>query len=555
MDGISALGASTGTAIHTLSDYRYHLKRNMIQPLDTIQANQYTTLLFVVSKLDPVTKSTGTDYILPLWAIDPTLSSDPICVSIYRRSVESMPDVRGPGDIVYLEGAKTGLKGGKCCVYNHFNTRWQVLHAGEGEAHEVLEYMRAWWKGCQASNVQQTTPVVQHNTPTVQQTTIVQQITPIAKQKSTSRFNTAYLKQICNVSFDKFGDLLLEVLHVLPREQESPTYGGMMQRCLVTDYSENPLLTNTDIMDTRVAGNRVAWLTVHQIDKLNKMPTLVAGKTYWMRNVRGASSTRGLHLVVSPHTRFPRTIMVVEVEDSHPDLAPMMERRKRMMDSVDDLGGQNRNAMECDVDGPVVSARVAVEPVAIQQRAKSPEHTTQADKSVAWTGALVTPISTICTGHQLTTRFHVRAKITNIFPPTADQSIVSICTSCSTRYDSDHPNMCSGCQRPDPLYREECQFMLELTDASAKCLAMCPNAETASKLAGHTLQTSMSTSVPSSSVDALRGVWAWVHSRGQVEWINVLVALVLAPGPGPDGTLVRCLMVTDIARPLPSILT
>ncbi|KAJ2146411.1 hypothetical protein IW142_002113 [Coemansia sp. RSA 564] len=493
MDGISALGAGTGTAIHTLSDYRHHLKRNMIQALDTIQANQITTLLFVVSKLDPIQKTLGTDYVLPLWAIDPT-ASNPIRVSIYRRSVESMPDVRGPGDIVYFEGAKTGLKDGKC-VYNNFSTRWQVLHGGQNGGHEVLD-------------------------------------------------------------FDKFSDLLLEVLHVLPREQESPTYGGMMQRCLVTDYSENPLLTNTDIMDTRVVGNRAAWLTVHQIDKLNKMPTLVAGQKYWMRNVRGASSTRGLHLVLAPHTRFPRTIMVVEVEDSHPDLAPMMERRKRMLDSVGE-GVQNTIAMECDVDGPMVSAQVAIEPVAIEPAAiepisKSPEHSKCTDKHVAWTSALVMPISTICSGYQLTTRFHVRAKISKIFPPTADQSIVSVCTSCSTRYDSDHPNVCLGCQRPDPLYREECQFMLELTDASAKCLAMSPNAETASKLAGQKLQTSVdSASVSSSAVHALRGVWAWVHARGEVEWINLLVAPVLVPGPGPTGTLVRCLIVADIAHPLP----
>ncbi|KAJ2715933.1 hypothetical protein H4S00_004698 [Coemansia sp. D1744] len=325
----------------------------------------------------------------------------------------------------------------------------------------------------------------------------------------------------------------------------------MMQRCLVTDYSENPLLTNTDIMNTRVVGNRAAWLTVHQIDKLNKMPTLVAGQKYWMRNVRGASSTRGLHLVLAPHTRFPRTIMVVEVEDSHPDLAPMMERRKRMLDSVGE-GVQNTIAMECDVDGPMVSAHVAIEPVAIEPISKSPEHSKRTDKHVAWTSALVMPISTICSGYQLTTRFHVRAKISKIFPPTADQSIVSVCTSCSTRYDSDHPNVCLGCQRPDPLYREECQFMLELTDASAKCLAMSPNAETASKLAGHKLQTSVdSASVSSSAVHALRGVWAWVHARGEVEWINLLVAPVLVPGPGPTGTLVRCLMVADIAHPLP----
>ncbi|KAJ2126355.1 hypothetical protein IW147_000103 [Coemansia sp. RSA 720] len=495
MDGISALGAGVGTAIHSLSDYRHHLKRNMIQPLDNIQPNQITTLLFVVSKLGPVTKSTGTDYILPLWAIDPT-TTNLIRVSIYRRSVESMPNVRSPGDIVYFEGAKTGVKDGK----------------------------------------------------------FAQQITPIAKQKSTSRFNTAYLKQVCDVSFDKFSDLLLEVLHVLPREQESPTYGGMMQRCLVTDYSENPLLSVTDIrLDTPVVGNRLAWLTVHQIDKLNKMPNLVAGKKYWMRNVRGASSTRGLHLVVSPHTRFPRTIMVVEVEDSHPDLAPMMDRRQRMMDSVGDAGVQNSmsNAMEHDLDVPMIESHVAVEP-----RSKSPQYNADGGNDITWTSALVMPISSICTGHQLTTRFHVRAKITNIFPPTADQSIVSICTMCSTRYDSDHPHVCSGCQQHDPKYREECQFMLELTDASAKCLAMCPNAATASKLAGHTLQTCVdNASVPSSAVDALRRVWAWVQSRGECEWINVLVALVLVPGPGPDGTIVRCLMVADIAHPLPSILT
>ncbi|KAJ2290680.1 hypothetical protein IWW55_006074, partial [Coemansia sp. RSA 2706] len=88
-----------------------------------------------------------------------------------------------------------------------------------------------------------------------------------------------------------------------------------------------------------------------------------------------------------------------------------------------------------------------------------------------------------------------------------------------------------------------------LADSSAKCLVMCPDAATACRFAGLDMQglASDNTGV----LDRLRGIWAWVQSRGDSEWVDLLVASVMAPGPGPaSGALVRCLVLADVANPL-----
>ncbi|KAJ2826612.1 hypothetical protein IWW50_002277 [Coemansia erecta] len=595
MDGITALGACNDAVISTVTDYRHHLKRNMLLPLQDLRANLITTLLVVVVRLGHAKPSRGTDYVLPLWVADPTISpSAPVPVSIFRRSVDLMPKISGPGDIVYLEGVKTGMLGSQYCVVSNFITRWQIHHATAGveEQHPLLAYMRRWWLqagtdqptgslvdgGTEGSVDQpiepqspvggalgnasplpglrsaatQNTPISQHTVSMAQQTTpAAQQSTAIVPQGSASRFNNMYLKKISDMCYDKFADLLLEVLHVGPLEPESSAYGGQMQQCVVTDYTENALLAavNGVRVDPPVPGRQLAWCTVHQIDRLNKMPPLVAGGKYWMRNVRGAGAGAGLRLVVSPHVRFPRTIMVIRLEDEHPDLAPMAERRRLVLEKAVPAEQSSSGAMERELefvsDLSMLSSQSQVTQQNAQQNAQQNTTLRRMSGVTDWSkNAAVTSISSICASQQLHTKFHVRARISGIFPATAAECIVSVCTECRMRFDNDRPAVCAGCMRPTPTYRDECQFMLELADGSATCLAMCPDAATAARVAGCELGP-----LRDGFHDGLLGMWAWVRSRGESEFVDLLVAPVIAPGPA-DKPLVRCLLVADIARPI-----
>ncbi|KAJ2318736.1 hypothetical protein IWW52_002380 [Coemansia sp. RSA 2704] len=535
MSDFGTLGESS-VVITSLRDYRNQLKRSMVLPLCDLRPNLIATLLVVVTSVGVVKLSHGTDYLLPLRVADPTLGKDESTpVSIFCKTHASMPDIRAPGDLVLFTQIKTNMLGSDCCAYNTYFSRWQVLHKEEAaDQHPLLAFLRRWWANPEAPLAAETPWMPGARIGAVRdggsacETDSTQTPTKaIVPNGSSSRFNSRYLGLVSEMSFDKFSDLLLEVVHVMPLEDEPPEFGGRKQRCLVTDYTENPLLSVvSDIrLDPPISGRRLVWCTVHQIDRINKMPVLRPGAHYWMRNVRGARGGNGLILVVSPHRTYPRTIMVIELEDEHPDLHPMIDRRRQMLECP----GQPppsmvENTVEYDLDFGTDIPISSPEPPATQPNIQhnTPRRAPQsmqagAQKSTtlaAWaTAATITPVSTIHTSQQLNVKFRVRAKIVGIYPAAADQSIVS------------------------------------LADSSAKCLAMCPDAATACRFAGLDMQglASDNTGV----LDRLRGIWAWVQSRGDSEWVDLLVASVMAPGPGPaSGALVRCLVLADVANPL-----
>ncbi|KAJ2842503.1 hypothetical protein IWW36_005884, partial [Coemansia brasiliensis] len=110
--------------------------------------------------------------------------------------------------------------------------------------------------------------------------------------------------------------------------------------------------------------------------------------------------------------------------------------------------------------------------------------------------------------------------------------------------------------QPNPTYVDDCQFMVELVDESSKCMAICPNSLVASKFSGCNMQGLASgvVNAHSAAIERLKELWAWIRFHGEFEWIDLLVAPVIAPGPSAN-SLVRCLMIVDIAKPLPRVLT
>ncbi|KAJ2776479.1 hypothetical protein H4R18_005648 [Coemansia javaensis] len=521
--GITALGAGDGTAIATEQDYRHQLRRSMLTPLRDLQASRIISAIFVVVAVEVPRVTRGNDYLLALHAADPTTSrSDPVLVSIFRRSIEALPDIRTPGDIVYLDSVKPMMYRGRLTIFSHFSTYWQIHRCDAPVAglHPIIAHLRAWWQGPDAASdpprhqprAAPDPPSHQPRAAAVSATATMQ--SPATMTHPASRIKSHYSRQMCDMEPDRFGDMVVEVVHVEPREGDSEFPGHMMQRCLVTDYTPNAQLQAPRGVPaaSRIDGQCLAWCTIHQVDKINRMPPLEANRCYWMRGVKALRSyNHGMVLVLKIHPSFQRTILVGTMEDGHPDLAPLKARQQSMLRPPPSpaLPG----AMELASPLPVA-------------RGGGDNDAAAAAKDTS--SAAVTPIAAIHASQQLNTRYRVRARITGIFPQTAGQCIVSVCAGCGARLEARQRAECPGCQRPNPTPRSECQLVVELADDSASCLAVCVDPGM-------------------SACGALRDLWLRVQGGGaDAPWADVLVALMLVPGPGPSaGALTRCLVLPD----------
>ncbi|KAJ2794917.1 hypothetical protein H4R21_005311 [Coemansia helicoidea] len=356
MSTITKLGAGKGAVIESVEDYRHQLKRSILMPLHDLRPNEMRSVLVVVTRVSAVKKSQGTDYVLSLQVADPTVGYDSsVLVSIFRRSAETMPDVRGPGDILYLESAKTELFGGQCHLCSNFSTCWQVHHhdTPTDGLHPLLAYLRGWWLArgacdpaalaslpCAASAA-----ALDDSTTTAAANPVAPPAHPppagnpkVSNNPPNTCFQTQYFKLIRDFEAGRFGDIIVELVHVEPPVADPFFVGHQMQRCLVTDYTANPLLSLAGDIPAakRVGGRRLAWCEVHEVDKINKMPALLPSRAYWMRGVRGVQSpAHGLALDVRLHATYQRTILVMEIDDDHPDLEPLKERRRTVLAAND----------------------------------------------------------------------------------------------------------------------------------------------------------------------------------------------------------------------------
>ncbi|KAJ1717992.1 hypothetical protein LPJ61_006971, partial [Coemansia biformis] len=286
---ITALGADSGVVIESASDYLRQLQRNMLLPLRKLQPSMLMSAIAVVAKVGNVAKAPGECLQLPLHVVDPTIGrGNPVPVSIFRRSLETMPDIRGPGDILYLEAAMTNVVEGQCHIFNNFGTLWQIHHHStpvDGR-HPILEYLRNWWQETEASdaaegqlplqtsqaalggeasdtdthvgpvaerdeanvnaalniNNRTLSLVVDTTTATAAVPAAVLAVAPLrpppplptdspkAPPTAISRFQTPYLKRICDFEPGRFGDVIVEVLHVEPPVDDTEYFGHEMQR-------------------------------------------------------------------------------------------------------------------------------------------------------------------------------------------------------------------------------------------------------------------------------------------------------------------------------------
>ncbi|PIA18514.1 hypothetical protein COEREDRAFT_79952 [Coemansia reversa NRRL 1564] len=586
----------------------------------------------------------GTDYMLQLRVADPTIGVDnPMPLSIFRRTASSMPDIHGPGDIMYLEAVKTNQVGQDCHLYNNFCTIWQIhnYNVSVNDTNPIIQYLRQWWQGtsmCALSHsparvvaplandhvnnginvhkdmngseervftsensntngnnngndalagvpdrnvnicnstadnthpLKVATSAVNVVSSDTNKTNSIMAVTPAASRaqikytpppgSATSRFNSPYRRLASEMELGRHGDLIVEVLHVESPEPDNNFFGDKMQRCVVTDYTENPLFSNSCHMpvDLAIRGQRLAWCTIHQVDRINKMPELQKHQKYWLRGARCVyTGDDSVGFAVQIHPKYMRTILVINIEDGDVALGPLDARRQEVLQTPMQaalpvpLPDQNTNYGQEEKVPYHQSEPTVVTPVSHR-----PCQDTRATvEPFDWENATkVVPISSIHSSQQLNTRFHVRARITRIFPETAEQSIQTLCANCKRRCDDQQSIVCVGCQHPVLKLIHECNLVLELVDDSTRCLVMCPDITTASKLIGHNIQATLSDSAEArnAAVERIQTLWGWVESNADKTWVDLLVALVLVPGPGQSaGALIRCLIVADVSHPL-----
>ncbi|KAJ2613980.1 hypothetical protein H4S08_001944 [Coemansia sp. RSA 1365] len=640
MSKITALKAREYGAIESIKDYKQHLKSSMLLPLQDLRPNLITSVVLVVVNVGEVMMTKGTDYMLQLRVADPTIGVDnTMPLSIFRRTASSMPDIHGPGDIMYLEAVKTNQVGQDCHLYNNFCTIWQIhnYNVSVNDTNPIIQYLRQWWQGTSmctlsCSSAQMVAPLANDhannginvnkdmngskervftsencndngndalaivpdrnvnicnstadNTHSLtvaassvdvvssdaNDTNGIMPVTPAASRaqikytsppgSATSRFNSPYRRLAGEMEIGRHGDLIVEVLHVEPPEPDNNFFGDKMQRCVVTDYTENPLFSDSRNMpvDLVIYGQRLAWCTIHQVDRINKMPQLQKHQKYWLRGARCVYyGDDNVGFAVQIHPKYMRTILVINIEDGDVALESLDARRKEVLQIpmqaalLDPLPDQNTNyeqeeQVSYNQPEPTVVTPVSHRPL---------QDTRTTFESFDWEKATkVVPISSIHASQQLNTRFHVRARVAKIFPEKAEQSIQTLCANCKRRCDGQLSVVCVGCQHPALKLIHECNLVLELVDDSARCLVMCPNATTVGKLIGHNIQGALSDSAEarSAAVKRIQTLWSWVESNADKTWVDLIVALVLVPGPGQSaGALVRCLIVVDVSHPL-----
>ncbi|KAJ2801255.1 hypothetical protein H4R20_003746, partial [Coemansia guatemalensis] len=408
MSKITALNARGNGAIESIADYKDQLKSSMLLSLQDLRPNLITSVVLVVVKVGDVMMTKGTDYMLQLRVADPTTGvNNTMPLSIFRRTASSMPDIRSPGDIMYLEAVKTNQVEQDCHLYNSFHTSWQVHNYSVSveDTSPIIQYLRQWWQGTSMctlrkspakvaappasdhvndgtftnndmdisedharriengngasagvlnSNGAISNPIADNTHPLAvaasavsaapRNTNHTMAVTPVAPQaqvnytspivSTTSRFNSQYRRLISEMEPGRHGDLVVEVLHVEPPAPDNNFFGDKMQRCVVTDYTESPLFSDSSRMpvDLAIRGQRLAWCTIHQVDRINKMPQLQKYGKYWLRGAKCVYAGNGnVGFAVQIHPKYMRTILVIQIEDGDAALEPLNARRQEVL--------------------------------------------------------------------------------------------------------------------------------------------------------------------------------------------------------------------------------
>ncbi|KAJ2602478.1 hypothetical protein GGF40_000724 [Coemansia sp. RSA 1286] len=500
---------STGQKIANTAEYANHLRANHLTPLSALQpTDRMASMLVVVSSLTPVRKSNnGMDYFLSLRIVDPTIypanptgGSNSLAITIFKPSIDEFPQINGPGDIMYLDNVHVNNFQNKITLGAKRECRWNVIKTNQSidiMLHPIVKYIRQWWQQCGIQDISYgnvTSPVgasiIAHPLTSANQ----------APSPAGPTINHKYLRTVSEIRIDMYPDLLLEILSVDPPQNN-------IQRCLATDYTQNPNLVNDH--HSTVSGRRVIACEFHEINLIPKMPIIAAGKIYRLRHVHIVRDSEwGMCVNVSRDQKFPRTLVVVEVSPYSEQLKELFQRKnasKEPAEVVVVVGQNNRNLVMGDrVDGSENFQSLA--------RRESNAGQVVVDKEEK--EARRTPVVSIA---QMSVRFRIKANVIRRQPSEPWETL-----------DTKNQQLTS-------------KFILELSQDDGKCLAVFL-ANTSQMLRKMLRLPPMETSgggfERTKIIKRIEKLYALQH-------VELVVASFIVPF-GPGGALARCLLITDI---------
>ncbi|KAJ1877705.1 hypothetical protein LPJ66_012046, partial [Kickxella alabastrina] len=130
-----------------------------------------------------------------------------------------------------------------------------------------------------------------------------------------------YLRQISQLTGCTFADLHLELLALSPPET-NPHGMILRQRCLMTDYSANPLIPQQHLFSYPLCpANCQIVCDIICPGMINRMPQLLVGGVYKLRNAKvDTFANGGTVVVLARDVKYPNTVLVKAVPEGAAEL-------------------------------------------------------------------------------------------------------------------------------------------------------------------------------------------------------------------------------------------
>ncbi|KAJ1907036.1 hypothetical protein LPJ81_001011 [Coemansia sp. IMI 209127] len=531
--------------ILTCTDYIAALHRACLHPANSLSnsagASPLVSVVAVVVAFEKPAKSQGSDFVMRIRVMDPTMSpSDPpVALTVFKPRIEDMPSVQAPGDIVYFDRVKVTLFRARAQLISNNMSRWDVLSVVGGaeqqqqqqqQRHPVIVYLEHWWKK-QSSRLIGTGDV---QSPA--KTWAVPGPRPVQSEAK-------YLRKVSELQGTSFADMYLEVVQVgggppgaLRGMQSIDAPLKQMERiqCLVADYSTNPLI-NTD--DPEATNGRFVWLTIFEPQTINKLPAIEPDAVYWLRNVRvDYSDTHGMSLRLMPNAMYPKTISVVRVDPEDDHVLPLLARKAEYQKEVQE--GRGVTAAAIDEPEELVEPVEPVEP--------ETESGLLASSSIYGDGERQLMVQ----GEPVHAKITSIAEIMDSEKATPERAFVLVCDVCGNTHEHmpEAPVQCNKCNAAWAL---EFRMFLRLKDQDGEegegreCVAVCQGIGEGN-LDHESKWLLRDEAARNRFIDAIAPIWRAVHptfgGKAEAMEAELLVASVVAPGAG--GSIGRTLLVS-----------
>ncbi|KAJ1645253.1 hypothetical protein LPJ64_003153 [Coemansia asiatica] len=526
---------SNNKTISGSTEFTEHLFANHLTPLSGLTpTDRLASLVVVVSSLGKVNKSfNGMDFYMSLRIVDPTIcpvnptgGQNSIAITVFKPSIEELPKIDGPGDILFLDNVQVNDFQGKITLAARRACRWNIINSSqelEPSLHPMVGYLREWWLQIKLSDptlfstssstshtTNDTTTITTAAAAAAASSGVISNVIPSSSSfpvaslqpmvqnlsHNSSATKNKYLRTVSEIHPEMYPDLLLEILTMDPPQTD--THGRVLKhRCLATDYTECPTLVS-DIY-SNIPGRRVIALEFLEPDTMPKMPLLAVGKIYRLRHTHVVRDDEwGMCVRVSRDEKYPRTVIVVEVSPYSEDLKLHFERKAacQTVDTRKNNDQRSSKAKEKRFD-MVCRESSDCQMLVVKKHEDA-------------------PVMTIA---QINAKYRIKASVVRRHPSEPWETL--------------------DAKKNQHLLSH---FILELRQDDSKCLALflaTTNQSLHALLGLEPLETRGNSGLLRTRIiKRIENLYALQH-------VDLVVASFIVP-VGPDGSLARCLLITDI---------